>query len=135
MMNTHLLHALPAEQARCRELVRRYVAIGSAGAFASALIEHSLRRADRAATPADARNFRSEAADLLETRLGDPERAREMFSYAASYFGNAEAQYNLARAYLSAGKKPEARRFVLRSLENAPSFEKAQELLLKIRGQ
>jgi tetratricopeptide (TPR) repeat protein len=47
----------------------------------------------------------------------------------------AEAQYNLARAYFTAGKKPEARRYVLRSLENAPSFEKAQELLLKIRGQ
>jgi len=30
----------------------------------------------------------------------DPERAREMFSYAASYFGNADAQYNLARMYL-----------------------------------
>jgi exopolysaccharide production negative regulator len=27
----------------------------------------------------------------------DPERAREMFSYAASYFGNADAQYDLAR--------------------------------------
>ena len=47
MMNTQLLHSLPAEQARCRELVRQYVAIGSAGAFASALIEHSLRLADR----------------------------------------------------------------------------------------
>ena len=34
----------------------------------------------------------------------DPERAREMFSYAASYFGNADAQYDLARLYLkSAG--------------------------------
>ena len=32
-MNTHLLHALPGEQARCRELVRKYVAIGSAGAW------------------------------------------------------------------------------------------------------
>jgi TPR repeat protein len=31
----------------------------------------------------------------------DPERAREMFSYAASYFGNADAQYDLARLYLS----------------------------------
>lgn len=30
----------------------------------------------------------------------DPERAREMFAYAASYFGNADAQYNLARLYL-----------------------------------
>jgi uncharacterized protein len=31
----------------------------------------------------------------------DPERAREMFSYAASYFGNADAQYDLARLYLN----------------------------------
>src|SRR5579871_2283955 len=32
----------------------------------------------------------------------DPDRAREMFSYAASYFGNADAQYDLARMYLKA---------------------------------
>jgi uncharacterized protein len=32
--------------------------------------------------------------------VSDPERAREMFSYAASYFGNADAQYDLARLYL-----------------------------------
>ena len=32
----------------------------------------------------------------------NPERAREMFSYAASYFGNADAQYDLARLYLDA---------------------------------
>src|ERR1700674_5678148 len=30
----------------------------------------------------------------------DPERAREMFSYAASYFADPDAQYNLARLYL-----------------------------------
>ena len=30
----------------------------------------------------------------------DPERAREMFSYAASYFGNADAQYDLGKLYL-----------------------------------
>lgn len=30
----------------------------------------------------------------------DPERAREMYSYAASYFGDADAQYSLARLYL-----------------------------------
>jgi uncharacterized protein len=34
------------------------------------------------------------------TVKSDPERAREMFSYAASYFGNADAQYDLARLYL-----------------------------------
>jgi exopolysaccharide production negative regulator len=30
----------------------------------------------------------------------NPGRAREMFSYAASYFGDPDAQYNLARMYL-----------------------------------
>jgi len=30
----------------------------------------------------------------------DPDRAREMFSYAASYFGNADAQYDLGKLYL-----------------------------------
>jgi TPR repeat protein len=30
----------------------------------------------------------------------DPARAREMFSYAASYFGDADAQYRLGRLYL-----------------------------------
>ena len=37
----------------------------------------------------------------------DTERARETFSYAASYFGNADAQYDLARLYL---KTPDASR-------------------------
>lgn len=38
---------------------------------------------------------------IPNTRVkADPERAREMFSYAASYFGNAEAQYRLAKMYL-----------------------------------
>src|SRR5262245_60264961 len=30
----------------------------------------------------------------------DPDRAREMFAYAASYFGDADAQYNLGRIYI-----------------------------------
>src|SRR3954465_10709565 len=37
----------------------------------------------------------------------DQDRAREMFSYAASYFGNADAQYDHARLYL---KTPDASR-------------------------
>jgi len=44
----------------------------------------------------------------------------------------AGAHYNLARAYLGEGKKTEARRETLRSLEIAPTFEKAQQLLLKL---
>jgi len=37
----------------------------------------------------------------------DPELARKMFSHAASYFGNADAQYELARLYL---KNPDTSR-------------------------
>jgi tetratricopeptide (TPR) repeat protein len=44
----------------------------------------------------------------------------------------AEAHYNLARALLGAGKKAEAKRETLRSLEIAPTYEKAQQLLLKL---
>jgi len=46
----------------------------------------------------------------------------------------AGAHYNLARAFFGAGKKAEAKHEVLRALEIAPTFEKAQELLLKING-
>jgi cellulose synthase operon protein C len=46
----------------------------------------------------------------------------------------AAAHYELARALLEAGEVDAARREVLRSLETAPSFEAAQELLLRIRG-
>src|SRR5258705_13974432 len=47
----------------------------------------------------------------------DPERAREMFSYAASYFGNADAQYDLARLYLrSSGSSRDDFRYGARCL-------------------
>jgi len=46
----------------------------------------------------------------------------------------AEAHYDLARSLDAVGNRAEARREVLRSLEIAPGFEKAQELLLKLRG-
>ncbi|MGZ8844291.1 MAG: tetratricopeptide repeat protein, partial [Pyrinomonadaceae bacterium] len=47
----------------------------------------------------------------------------------------AEANFNIANAYHNLGKQPEAKHAVLRALEAAPSYEKAQELLLKIVGQ
>jgi uncharacterized protein len=37
----------------------------------------------------------------------DPVRAREMFYYAASYFGDADAQYNLGRLYLDGVGAPQ----------------------------
>jgi tetratricopeptide (TPR) repeat protein len=47
----------------------------------------------------------------------------------------AEAHYNVARAFHALGRTTEAKRSVLRALEAAPSYEKAQELLLTITGQ
>ena len=47
----------------------------------------------------------------------------------------AEANYNVAHAYHALGRQPEAKRAVLRALEAAPRYEKAQELLLRIVGQ
>src|SRR3979409_2245116 len=51
----------------------------------------------------------------------DPDRAREMFSYAASYFGNADAQYDLARLYLrGVGSSRDDFRYGARWLRLAP---------------
>ncbi|HET9477739.1 MAG TPA: tetratricopeptide repeat protein, partial [Pyrinomonadaceae bacterium] len=47
----------------------------------------------------------------------------------------AEANYNVAMAFHALGQQPEAKRAVLRALEAAPRYEKAQELLLRIVGQ
>ena len=47
----------------------------------------------------------------------------------------AEANYNVAAAFHALGREPEAKRAVLRALEAAPRYEKAQELLLRIVGQ
>ena len=42
-----------------------------------------------------------------------------------------QAQYDLARAYLAAGRKDDARKAALKALEDAPGFEAAQEVLLQ----
>jgi len=64
----------------------------------------------------------------------DPERAREMFSYAASYFGNADAQYDLARLYLkSAGNSRDDFRYGARWLGLAA--QKGQHQAQAMLGQ
>ncbi|HLJ01727.1 MAG TPA: tetratricopeptide repeat protein [Bradyrhizobium sp.] len=64
----------------------------------------------------------------------DVERAREMFSYAASYFGNADAQYDLARLYLkSAGSSRDDSRYGARWLGLAA--QKGQHQAQALLGQ
>ncbi|MBO0857074.1 MAG: tetratricopeptide repeat protein [Chloracidobacterium sp.] len=76
------------------------------------------------------------AGDLLIERNENDAAIREFqVALAADPPNVAEAQYNLARAFYAAGKNKEARRAVLRSLEVAPAYDKAQQLLLKLTGQ
>jgi tetratricopeptide (TPR) repeat protein len=66
-------------------------------------------------------------------KLGKAEAAITEFrtALAAGPLDKAEAHYNLARAYLAAGRKSEAKAEALAALEIAPEFERAQELLLE----
>jgi uncharacterized protein len=67
------------------------------------------------------------------TIKADPERAREMFSYAASYFGNADAQYDLARMYLHADSSRDDFRYGTRWLGLAA--QKGQREAQALLGQ
>lgn len=76
------------------------------------------------------------AGNLLLDLNKNDDAAREFrVALATSPPNIADAHYNIARALAAAGKTIEAKRAVLRSLEAAPSFDKAQELLLKLTNQ
>jgi len=78
----------------------------------------------------------TQAGDL-SVELKDYARALTEFQVALALAppNIAEANYNVAAAYYALGRQPEAKRSVLRALEAAPRYEKAQELLLRIVGQ
>ena len=73
-------------------------------------------------------------AGTLGLELNQPDTAMREFQIALALKppNPAEAYYNLATAQLAAGKSVEAKRSILRSLEAAPGFEKAQDLLLRL---
>ncbi len=63
-----------------------------------------LRRADRAPTPEKAREYRAQAADLLETKLSDPGRARDLYEQIiAEDPGHDSACEALSRIYQQLG--------------------------------
>ena len=76
-------------------------------------------------------------AGELSVELKDYARALTEFQVVLSLAppNIAEANYNVATAYYALGRQPEAKRAVLRALEAAPRYERAQELLLRIVGQ
>jgi Tfp pilus assembly protein PilF len=66
----------------------------------------------------------------------DPERASREFRavIALAPVDRAAAQTDLAESYFKSGKKAEAKKHTLAALEIAPSYERAQDLLLKLTG-
>ncbi|MCS6816788.1 MAG: tetratricopeptide repeat protein [Blastocatellia bacterium] len=85
-----------------------------------------------AISPLD-RDVQAQAGEFY-LEQNQPERAVRAFS-AVLHLNppdRAEAHYQLARALLAKGARAEARREILRALEIAPGFEKAQALLLKL---
>jgi hypothetical protein len=68
----------------------------------------------------------------LGNRAGEVRERRAVLALAP--VDVAGARYQLARALFDAGQRDEAKREVLRSLERAPSFAPAQELLLQLVG-
>jgi len=80
----------------------------------------------------------------LHTQAGELSADSKNYSQALTEFqvalalappNIAEANYNVASAFHALGRQQEAKRAVLRALEAAPRYEKAQELLLRIVGQ
>jgi len=73
----------------------------------------------------------------LAARLNQPAEVRDARRaiVALDPVDKAEAYFQLALAELEAGDRSAARRSVLRSLEIAPRFERAQELLLRIHRE
>ena len=99
-----------------------------AGAFAAldraVWINPVRSRRARASSP----NWR---AQLSERRTAIRERRALL---ALDPTDRVEALYQLALAYADAGDMVSARREVLRALEQAPNYSKAQDLLLRIRS-
>jgi tetratricopeptide (TPR) repeat protein len=74
-------------------------------------------------------------ADLFEKAGNKAKTIRERRAVIAlNPVDRADAYYKLAVAYEVAGDVPNAKKAVLRSLEEAPNFDKAQDLMLKLHG-
>lgn len=86
--------------------------------------------------PVDAEAMHQHLGDLWMQLKNYPGAIRE---YAAVTHGHpvdvAGANFNLARAYFSAGQIPQAEDSVLKALETAPDYRPAQQLLLEIESK
>jgi len=93
------------------------------------LVNLLLARSDSATTTHKARDLRIEAAEILETKLGDAARAQEMYTAAlADDPGHARAAEALARLAEAAGDYPALVRILEKRVEARRGAEKADAL-------
>jgi tetratricopeptide (TPR) repeat protein len=144
----HLVRALLAQQDTARAIAALSTAVGLGDvAYETHVMlgDLLLQRGDtaRAADALESAIFMNPYDIALHDRLaslfarvGDKRKAvRERRAVVAlKPVDVAEAQYKLAVAYRDAGDAANARRSVLRALEVAPHYQRAQELLLELRA-
>jgi tetratricopeptide (TPR) repeat protein len=131
---------------RAEQVLARLVALNAGhypGLMELAVVRDSLHDAVGAAAALDAALYVYPLAPAAHARLASAAEGlgrndlaiRERRALVAlGPVDRAGAEFELARAYFRAGDLANARRAVLRALERAPNFVKAQELLLAIRA-
>ena len=84
------------------------------------------------------RSIHTPRASLAGRRCSEKMRPAAIRAFRAALASQppdkAVAHYDLAQAYLLGGQSADAKRETLEALDVAPSFEPAQDLLLKIVG-
>jgi tetratricopeptide (TPR) repeat protein len=107
-----------------------------------ASLEKDLGEPAAAAATLDRINYIYPESEDLHRQLGDlwmaqsnyPGAIREYSALVAMHpLDTASAQFDLARAYFAAGQRDKAEDNVLQSLEAAPNFRPAQQLLLQLQ--
>ncbi len=102
-MDTNLLILLSTEQARCREVARHYVAMGSIGCFAAAMLDELQRRADQAIISGDEAEIRT-CLKLLQA-VRQPPQASPSFANFSPARNAPSAKPRLADAIASVGRR------------------------------
>ena len=108
-----------------------------------AALEEELGQSKEAAATLDQLNFIYPEDEGLHRELGklwlaQGNNAGALREYQAVLalkpLDKAQAEYDVARAYLASGDKAKAEESVLASLEAAPDFKDAQKMLLELEG-
>jgi hypothetical protein len=104
IMDTNLLILLTTEQARCRQVARHYIAMGSIGCFAAAMLEELQHRADHVIIHGQEADIRACLTTMQAVRQPPLSSATPSPSFVASRTSSADKP-SLATAIASVGRR------------------------------